>query len=773
MNFCRKATTHASQPKYTGLDGPQTLEIEQVLVRKSTIHLAPHCIGSESPPLNLLVDNKEDPFVIVTDETVNDLYTRDFAKNLKAQGANLIDLIVLPASEAAKSLQVYTDTLYRLEANEACTGSVTLVAVGGAVVSNVTGYLASTLKRGVRFVSMPTTLLAQCDGCISFKQAVNGRVAKNQFGAYYAASNIVLDMQVLDTLPDRNFLDGFGEVIKHALCQDMKMVGELENIDVAAMLLDRSIAYPLIWKAVQCKLQCMEACPPENHAVLQYGHQYGHGVEKAANFEYGHGECVGIGMVATDYLGMLLGHNDSSLLERTTALVEKYGLPTCIGKSVPLAKVWDAMVHDKAFVNGQHRVNFAQPVERNHEFQVIPHELVRQGLSYISSYEFMFYNGATVPKVAFSTTASTSSEEVEEAIEGGVRHFVFSTSSSPEAFATLASALNSSTLTRDQVTISLSCVTDGGSSAKAQCSTMLASLGVEAADLVKLHVSGEARNITDAAVVATTWQGMEVLVQEGLTESISLSNCSTLQLEVILATCAIKPVSLDIANSSMPIDGQLAFCEDHNIRLVTVMNDVSAKPSAEVMEFSEVLNKTDAQLLLRSLTTRGVGIVLEGNACQDLSNFDLDFTIPSEGFFYSTADSTYTTDVDTDADDEPSLRGVSSSGSLFSLGLEDEKSTLRGVGSSGSLFSMGQFEDEDLLSPLRGVGSSGSLFSMGQVDDNDGDGSEDDSANSGDDESTPQKQKRLRPSNRMMKKQRQLSNSPPKANSNTIVESSN
>jgi diketogulonate reductase-like aldo/keto reductase len=459
----------------------------------------------------------------------------------------------------------------------------------------------------------------------------------------------------------------------------MKMVAELEKIDVDAMLVDRSVAYPLIWKAVQCKLQCMAACPPENHAVLQYGHQYGHGVEKAANFEYGHGECVGIGMVATDYLGMLMGLNDSSLLERTTALVGKYGLPTSIGKSVSLEKVWDAMVHDKAFVNGQHRVNFAQPVERNHEFIVIPHELVRQGLSYISSAELMFYNGAAVPKVAFGASGSTTGEQVQQALDAGVRHFDYSAVSSHASVDTLATALSSNILTRDQVTISLSCSTDVATPVKSQCTTMLGALGVAAFDVVKLDVTGDAKDITNPEDVIATWQGMESLVRQSLAKNIGVSNCSALQLEVILSSCAVKPVSLDITCPSTSLALQLAYCEAQNIRLVTIVDDVSTAPPAEVMQFAETLNKSHSQLLLRCFTTRGMGLVLKGEACQDVKNFDLDFTIPSDGMLYTDPDLCSTAMTDCDSDDEESLRGARSCDSLFSLRSNTSMDSLTGL----------------------------------------------------------------------------------------------
>jgi 3-dehydroquinate synthase len=611
----------AHTPVYAALEGSQTLEFEDIVVRKSCIHLEPNFVNNPRP--TLLVENEQDPFVVITDETVFELYTESFTNDLKARGCNLVDVIVLPASEQAKTMQVYTDTLYRLEANTAVTGDVTLVALGGAVVSNVTGFLAATLKRGVRFVSMPTTLLAQCDGCISFKQAVNGRVAKNQFGAFYAPSNIILDMSVLNSLPARNFLDGFGEVIKHAICQDQKMVAYLESMDIDAMLSDRSLSHSMIWQAVQCKLQCMANCPPENHAVLQYGHQFGHGVEKAANFLYGHGECVGLGMVATDYLGLLMGFSSTAFLNRTTALVHKFRLPITIGRNISLDKVWDAMVHDKAFKNGQHRVNFAHPVERNHEFIVITHELVRQALSFISSYEMMFANGGTVPKVAFSTCQVETSQELIAAFAGGVRHFACS--AADENLPLLNIALGHQDVARNDLSLSVT-VNANTSDLKTQCVHALEAIGVTFADIVKLDFSEGKYNDED---IISAWQAMESLVRQKLATNIAVANTSLEQLQIILSNCAVRPVSLDLDKSTNgSVVAQFSFCETNNIRLVMHCSDLEQQPTAEVAQAARQLQKTPTQLLLRTLTARGMGLVLKGAAVTDLVNFNLDFTLP-------------------------------------------------------------------------------------------------------------------------------------------------
>jgi len=380
----------------------------------------------------------------------------------------------------------------------------------------------------------------------------------------------------------------------------------------------------MIWQAVQCKLQCMANCPPENHAVLQYGHQFGHGVEKAANFRYGHGECVGLGMVATDYLGWLMGFNSVDTLIRTTALVHKFRLPISIGRQIPLAKVWDAMVHDKAFKNGQHRVNFALPVERNHEFIVISHELVRQALSFISSYEMMFANGTTIPKVAFSTSQVGTSQELNAAFAAGVRYF--DCSAHDENLVLLKLALGHDSVARGDLALAVT-VSANTNDAKTQCLHALQTIGVEHADVVKLDFTEGKFNDED---VILAWQAMESLVRQGLASNIAVSNCSLEQLQTILSNCATKPVSLDLSNTTAQdhVVEQLAFCEANNIRLVMHCSDLEHSPTPDVAQAAVTLQKSPTQLLLRNLTARGMGLVLKDAAVADLSNFDLDFTLP-------------------------------------------------------------------------------------------------------------------------------------------------
>jgi diketogulonate reductase-like aldo/keto reductase len=296
------------------------------------------------------------------------------------------------------------------------------------------------------------------------------------------------------------------------------------------------------------------------------------------------------------------------------------------------------MVHDKAFVNGQHRVNFAQPIERNHEFIVIPHELIRQGLSYISSYELMFYNGDCVPKVAYGTTSSTTSEEVNEAIQAGVRHFVYSAASSPASIQAMATALSTSSLSRDDVTISLTVLTDMKVPLIAQTRALLDALSTDAADLVKLSVTAEAKEITDEEIVIGMWQDMEGLKRAKVAKNLGLANSSIRQLEIILENCSVKPVSLDMVCPSTPIIAELVFCEAHNVRLVATVQELKADELLQ-SEFKSdskyTSNRTPSQMTLRCYTTRGMGLILEGDVSQDLKNFSLDFTIPSDNMFYT------------------------------------------------------------------------------------------------------------------------------------------
>ena len=169
------------------------------------------------------------PLFVFTDETVNGLYGDSFVQGFEEMGY-VIHKIVLPDGEEAKTLEVYAKLADHVLSIGIDKSSV-LISLGGGAVANVCGFIASTLHRGIGLIHFPTTLLAQCDASISHKQAVNAPHGKNLVGSYYAPIRIIVDTDVLQTLEDWLLPDGMGEIVKHALCQDVDLLHYLEEYE--------------------------------------------------------------------------------------------------------------------------------------------------------------------------------------------------------------------------------------------------------------------------------------------------------------------------------------------------------------------------------------------------------------------------------------------------------------------------------------------------------------------------------------------------------------
>lgn len=262
---------------------------------------------------------------LITDETVGRLHARSVYARLREQCPRL-EYIEVPEGEDTKSLagyQALATAVLQKRPNE----ESTLIAMGGGMVCNLVGMLAATLFRGVRLVHIPTTLMAQCDAAISHKQAINGPSGKNLLGAYYAPSRILVDPDVLATLEGWQLRDGFAEVIKHALAQDVDYLTRI--IDPRATLKDTGFLAECVDRNIRLKCDLMRTDPEERNEamVLQYGHTLGHAVEHASRFGLGHGESVAIGMMFAAHVSEALGYAGAELLDVHRDVLTRFGLP--------------------------------------------------------------------------------------------------------------------------------------------------------------------------------------------------------------------------------------------------------------------------------------------------------------------------------------------------------------------------------------------------------------------------------------------------------------
>ena len=265
---------------------------------------------------------------IVTNATVGPLYAERLARVL-ADRHRQVRLIALPDGEQHKgweSLNAIFDTLLGHGADR----KTTLYALGGGVVGDMTGFAAACYMRGVPFVQVPTTLLAQVDSSVGGKTAINHPLGKNMIGAFYQPLAVVCDLQVLATLPARELSAGLAEVIKYGPIHDMAFFDWIEaHIDALRACEPAALAHA-VERSCQIKADVVGQDERESglRAILNFGHTFGHAIE--AGLGYGawlHGEAVGAGMVMAAELSRELGGVDAAFVQRLTALIRRAGLP--------------------------------------------------------------------------------------------------------------------------------------------------------------------------------------------------------------------------------------------------------------------------------------------------------------------------------------------------------------------------------------------------------------------------------------------------------------
>ncbi|NUM55898.1 MAG: 3-dehydroquinate synthase [Candidatus Hydrogenedentes bacterium] len=284
---------------------------------------------------------------IASDDNVAPLYAQRVASLVRDAGADPI-VCAMPAGEANKRI----DQIDRFIGEFLKAGmdrSSIVIALGGGVVGDVVGYAAASFMRGVRFVQVPTTIVAQVDSSVGGKTGVNHEMAKNIIGAFHQPSAVIVDLEFLKSLPDRELRAGLAEVIKHGVIADADLFAYMEQNAGAILAKDLdTIEYP-VRRSCEIKSAIVSADEHEHgvRANLNYGHTFGHGIEAASNYDrFLHGEAIAIGMHAAATLARNLGMVDRAFVDRQRACIDAYGLPSA-WPSMPINLVLDAMKHDK------------------------------------------------------------------------------------------------------------------------------------------------------------------------------------------------------------------------------------------------------------------------------------------------------------------------------------------------------------------------------------------------------------------------------------------
>ena len=328
---------------------------------------------------------------IVTDSNVGPLYADRVSRLLEqARCCNPLStappVCVLPAGEEHKRLDRIEWLCGRfLEAG--LDRSSAILALGGGVVGDVTGFAAASFMRGIRFVQVPTTIVAQVDSSVGGKTGVNHPLGKNSIGAFHQPSAVVIDLSLLSTLPGREVRAGLAEVIKHGVIADADLFVYMETN--SASILDKDPA-ALEWPVLRsCEIKSAVVAEDEREhglrANLNYGHTFGHAFEAATGYKlFLHGEAVGLGMHAAGVLAELMGMTDAAFTARQRACLLAYGLPVS-WPYIPIEETVAAMRHDKKARSGTLR--FVLPDRMGHVVQRtdVPEECVRRALDAIKT----------------------------------------------------------------------------------------------------------------------------------------------------------------------------------------------------------------------------------------------------------------------------------------------------------------------------------------------------------------------------------------------------
>lgn len=292
---------------------------------------------------------------IVTDSDVANLYLNEMIKICKNQFFDVISFI-FPSGEASKNLDT-VEKLYLQLINNRFDRKDLLIALGGGVVGDLTGFAAATFLRGIDFIQVPTTLLSQVDSSIGGKTGVDFSRFKNMVGAFYMPKMVYMNTAVLHSLPQVQFQSGMGEVIKYGLIKDAAYYQWLKDHKESILALDDATLEEMIYVSCKTKKAVVEEDPKEHgiRAHLNFGHTIGHAVEKLSDFSLYHGQCVAIGMGAAAYLSSVNHGMVSGVYEDILRTIESFGLPTKVA-GYDAKAILEATKSDKKMDGGQ--INF-------------------------------------------------------------------------------------------------------------------------------------------------------------------------------------------------------------------------------------------------------------------------------------------------------------------------------------------------------------------------------------------------------------------------------
>ncbi|WP_425446945.1 3-dehydroquinate synthase [Dethiothermospora halolimnae] len=326
----------------------------------------------------LLDNNINKRIFIITDDNVRDYYLNMTIKVL--EDFEVYTYVVKPG-ENSKSFET-ANKIYKRLLELSCDRDTTIVALGGGVVGDLSGYVASTYMRGLNFVQIPTTLLSQVDSSVGGKVAINFEGYKNIIGSFYQPKAVIIDVNMLETLESREFSSGMGEVIKYGIIRDykfLKWIGDnLDNI----YNLDKELVISMIKNCLAIKSQIVEEDEKEKNIrkILNFGHTIGHGIESLGEFKcFNHGEAISLGMIYESYIARELGLIDPDYHNKIYSIVTKI-IKLKKFNDEEITYIMESLKYDKKSKNG--KPVFILPIDRGNVdiFDNIDEKLILKSL---------------------------------------------------------------------------------------------------------------------------------------------------------------------------------------------------------------------------------------------------------------------------------------------------------------------------------------------------------------------------------------------------------
>jgi len=318
---------------------------------------------------------------IITNPKIKSLYAKPLERSLK-QNDYSIRYKLIADTEKSKSAPVSLKILNEIARYDK-KKRIFIIALGGGVVGDLSGFIASVYRRGIPYIQIPTSLLSQVDSAIGGKAAIDLSVGKNLVGSFYQPSLVASDISLLKSLPAYEIKNGLAEIVKYGVIKDARFFAYLEKNYKKAFGYDQKFLDYVIYKCAKIKASVVEKDERDNkdiRIILNCGHTIGHAIEAAGNYKsYTHGEAVALGILVESLLSYKLGLLSKGALSRVENLIKNIGLPTRI-KNLKLSRIMDAQEHDKKIISGVNRFVLPTRIGAVKICQNIPTAKIRKAL---------------------------------------------------------------------------------------------------------------------------------------------------------------------------------------------------------------------------------------------------------------------------------------------------------------------------------------------------------------------------------------------------------